>query len=69
MIAVNVAEDSPVGCEHRPPAISVVRTGGGYRIRCLECQEVGPEGENLGQAWLALRWHRRTRERVYSSVG
>jgi hypothetical protein len=69
VIGMDVAEDSPVRCDHTPPAISVIRTGGGYRIRCLGCEEVGPEREGLGQAWLALRWHRRTRERTYRWAG
>ncbi len=69
MIAMNVAEGSSVRCDHTPPTISVAHTRGGCQVRCLECGEVGPERESLGQAWLALRWYQRTREHVNPWVG
>ena len=40
--------------------ISVVRTGGGYRVRCLRCGLLGPERENVEAAWEALKRERRS---------
>ena len=50
-------------CDHTPTTVVVMPTENGHRVRCLRCGEIGPEKENPGEAWVALRWWPR-RERL-----
>ena len=45
-------------CDHTPTMVMVIPTDQGYRVRCLLCGLVGPENENPGAAWVALKAQR-----------
>jgi hypothetical protein len=50
-------------CDHTPTTVVVMTTASGYRVRCLKCGQIGPETENPGKAWVALK-QRPSRERL-----
>ena len=51
----NGVKDLPTSCERPAAMLAVSSSDSGYRIRCLECEAVGPEREDISSAWAALQ--------------
>ena len=51
-------ETDYVPCLHIPTLVVAEQTAHGFKVRCLRCGEVGPERENAGAAFVALRQQR-----------
>ncbi len=48
------AGNPPVYCDHKPPKVATIRTGGKVRVQCLTCGTVGPARDSPGEAFRAL---------------